>query len=222
MTKAIKKVAIFIVAIAMLLGTLALVTGCNNDDPNLALQQELSALQEELYALQNGSSGEVDLQAIIDDLLKRVAALETSNADLQKQIDALREELEKMKKQEDFVLTISVDKATVTHGQKITANAVLKNNTGQSHDITVVYFLINWVHMDGWLYWIDKTAPAEPRSEVFEKDGTFTSSEIYWVEQGQELGTYELRATATFYLNFGQPNQEKIVVNSNKINITVQ
>jgi len=148
-------------------------------------------------------------------------AVTTAYNDAKGVIDAIQEEDDEMA---DYILTITVDKATVTHGQKITASAVLKNNSGQSQDITIFYGLIDWVYMEGWHLddWPDGSVRPEPWNENFEKDDTFTSSKNLLARDGQELGVYELRATATFYLNFGKPNEEKIVVNSNKISITVQ
>jgi len=246
-----KKIIVILIAVTMVL-TIGVMTGCDNTpDPNAALRQQIEQLQTELLSLsddvENGNghlSGctcncNAELLSQLNALSIRLGELEAQLsateaellgkiANLEAQLNELRKQLEGASMERGysecgrFSLAISVDRATATHGQKIVASAVLKNNSGQSQNISVQYNLVSFIHMEGWLVWIDRAVAKEPWNEFFEEDGILTSSETYWVEQEQESGTYVLQAMATFFLNFGQQSEEKITVKSNKINIVIQ
>lgn len=135
------------------------------------------------------------------------------------EIDAIYSKEDDMK---DFILTISIDQIIVTQGDKITAIATLNNHSGKTQNITILYGLISWQYMEGWNYYTEKTVHNIPWNEVFLEGDIMTSSEVIWVEMEQAIGTYTLQAIAMFFLNYGQENEEKIIVKSNILNILVQ
>jgi hypothetical protein len=135
--------------------------------------------------------------------------------------------------QEDFLLTISVEETTVRQGENFRGSVELKNNSGK--DLMIAYSYLFWPHIPGWDVQVDwggaiVTELPYPGNrlrlfgvnnvirnvDIFTRDG-----ETWSFGQTLELGTHELRYRATFYLNWGQENQQQIGVWSNTITLTV-
>ena len=136
----------------------------------------------------------------------------------------------------DFVLTISVEEATLPQGEGFRANVTLKNNSGA--DQTIVYSILFWSHIPNWnpfgcgyactssRYCENPIAPfemPEPRPRFFPADDTI---QTVWSHLGGGInplppGTHELRFTADFHLRL-QDTSLPIRVTSNTIILTVQ
>ena len=234
-----RKIIALTIAFIMLF-SIGTMTACITVRDNPILLQQIQELQTQLYnlnkAVQDGNKQNDDLLQQTQELLTQLEAMQSALTALQGQINnpdtgllaqvaALERQISDLRErlrgdEEDFVLTISVDSSTVTHGQRIFASAELKNNSGRAHEIMVPAFLIYFPTMEGWLEHIS-IFPPRPQSIHLDIEGILTCSEIFSVLVGQELGTYELRAVASFYLSHGQENEERVLIWSNTIVITV-
>lgn len=118
----------------------------------------------------------------------------------------------------DFVLTISVEETTLPQGESFRVDVEFRNNSGECHEIVFDMFLLP---IPGLWYWdgiyIDWP---EPRPGFLETD--HVSQARWYLGTALEPGTHRLRFRAAFWLNWGQDNQQQIVVESNTIVLIVQ
>ena len=229
-----KKIIVLIMALTMIF-TVGLLGAC---DPNPTLQQQTDAVGQQVYYWQNGGNATLDeLEAALKQvtyLQGRVAQLEGENEALLKQLAELQRKLEDMKngqqQQEGFVLTISVENATLPQGQDFAVSVKLRNNYEQNKEIR--YTRLFLPHISDWCLFGGNPpgTPIAVRSRLFEANSVFIIDldldqfgDLYldqneWFIGDLKLGTHELTFSATFWLQDGQP----IEIKSNTVVLTVQ
>ena len=132
--------------------------------------------------------------------------------------------------QEDFVLTIAVEDTTIRQGENFTVNVEMKNNS--QADCEISYSFLFWPRIPGW-YWqpfgdVAIDPPFFQRN--FEANSVLRNIHpLSGEDQGPflfgedlEPGTYELKFSASFWLNWQQDNQQEFRILSNPVMITVQ
>jgi len=151
---------------------------------------------------------------------------------------------------ESFVLTISVEETNIPQGEDFQIRVELKNNSEEDHEITYTMYLFQ-PHIPGWSFWDDwgrlsfhsenlsvffeadsvmRVPPLEELSRLFEAGSTIRSQDLPFSPNGRgwligralKPGVHELRVYATFYLNWGQENRQRIELWSESIILTVQ
>lgn len=132
--------------------------------------------------------------------------------------------------QEDFVLTIAVEDTTIRQGENFTVNVEMKNNS--QADCEISYSFLFWPRIPGW-YWqpfgdVAIDPPFFQRN--FEANSVLRNIHpLSGEDQGPflfgedlEPGTYELKFSASFWLNWEQENEQEFRILSNPVMITVQ
>lgn len=132
--------------------------------------------------------------------------------------------------QEDFVLTIAVEDTTIRQGENFTVNVEMKNNS--QADCEISYSFLFWPWIPGW-HWqpfgdVEIDPPFFQRN--FEANSVLRNIHPLSGEErgpflfGEDLepGTYELKFSASFWLNWEQENEQEFRILSNPVMITVQ
>ena len=126
---------------------------------------------------------------------------------------------------EDFVLTISVEEASLLQGEDFRVNVELKNNGGEGREIG--YSILFWPSIPGWYPFggiaID---PPEPQSRFLEAGATIQNIGVWGNEVEEwligsdlEPGKHELRFRASFWL---LDDEQSLEVWSDTVLLTVQ
>ena len=136
----------------------------------------------------------------------------------QRRIEILSNEIEINITHEDFILTISVEKELVSRGGGFWLNFELQNQSNLNFEIT--FFVLFLWHIEGWVLSVDVILPSYPIVYELKGGESRASSTFIHVEQDQEVGAYELKGFARFYLNWGLEDQREIAL-SNKLEIIV-
>lgn len=210
-----------LVVMIMVFGILWL-TACNSDNFDAYKTTGKEAI--ETYAHERKNNYSEDNWTVVCSIVtagkQAVDAAESKHA-VDTAVSTAKEKVDKVK-MNDFILTITVNKSTVTHGDRITASAIFKNNSGTTVEIATQR-LISWYIAD-WCFseYVDDNIPAEPYLQQIEKGDNHVGTYNLDVDPEQKLGVFELQATVEFYLNYGTQNVEQVVINSNIIIITVQ
>ena len=117
---------------------------------------------------------------------------------------------------EPFVLTISVEEATLPQGENFRVSAEMVNNTGKCHEI--VYDMLFWPVPGGMGHFAGIAVDwPEPRTGLIEADSIMRGR--WFIGSVLEPGVHELRIRAIFYL---QNEEREIRIYSNTILLTVE
>lgn len=122
-----------------------------------------------------------------------------------------------------FALTISVEETTLPQGEDFRVHIELKNNNDEDYEISYHYFHWLVAHIPGWHIsdeWGSVTLPPFQETRLFEA-GSIIEYGPRIIGRTLESGTHELRFLASFHLNWGQDNQQRINLTSNTILLTV-
>ena len=132
--------------------------------------------------------------------------------------------------EEDFVLTIYVENATLPQGQNFVATAILQNNSGRTlrYYSPFVFPLHWWVEGNEWVLVADMSFVAPPSQRWnFEADSylqTVFTVPTRWQtydDEGYQLpGDYMLKARVNFWLGQRQNNEDFFVISTSPITIT--
>jgi len=129
----------------------------------------------------------------------------------------------------DFVLTISVENATVKQGENFTVNVELKNNSGEDKEIFFDYLfsptIQGWDLFAEWGIYYDifgKSIALFEAGSVLCVKGSPMQNNVWEIGSTLEPGTHELRFLADFYLNWGREDLQQIEVWSNTITLIVR
>lgn len=132
---------------------------------------------------------------------------------------------------EDFALTIAVEDTTVRQGENFAVHVEMKNNSGEDCEIACSYLF--WPQISGWRWRpfgdVEALELPYPQTRRFAAGGLLRNIGLSGEEGGpfrfgEDLapGTYELKFSASFWLNWQQDNQQEFRILSNPVMITVQ
>ena len=132
---------------------------------------------------------------------------------------------------EPFVLTISVEEATLPQGEAFSVDVKLENNSGEDHVLYYSLFFIpsipGWHPFGGVAIDLPEYRPVsfEADSALRRRLGIMNPLEPNMFSEHRitlEPGEHELRVRASFVLNLGQDNSQRIRLWSNTVKLTVQ
>jgi len=227
-----KKRFIFFIILSLLLMIVVTFTACGNKDAQKQTEddEQSKLLTSELINSKDVSNEDMSSETTDDESVTANASVKTNsmgkgskvtnnkksnNEEVNSKVvnngaENSKEKIEAPKSTSDFALTVSAEKTTISQGENFKVHVALKSTSGKDQQIAYDFLfwpsIPNWNVFDDWGEVIEWPM-IEPK--IFKANSTI--KEEWLLGSTLEPGTHELKFSATFYLNWGKENQQKVV-----------